>query len=746
MRWCARACAWHYSGWPHLPQLLRLSSLVAMVVVLLLLLPLQPAKLVLDLQQPPTSASWQPVPCRLQHPVHLHSSYAARIPSWSSGRRPIFNPLQRWMRFRDPQTAPRHEQWQSWCAVLMQTPNLDRASMAQLLDASDVDLPTCQMIIVYAGKSEQQRVVEEVFAFVARSKLNPKESFYIDLMDFFHSKGLWLMILVTVRAMQDHGLSPPLTAYRWLLLVLQKSSECRRVMDSLRERDRVTLPRAVYGSIIQVCLRGGLLDEALSIYEEMLVFGPKPLLITFNMLISVCGKQRRLQRALKIWEEMEACDQKPDVVTYSSMIQACAVLGEWQQAMAIFRAMEVAEVQPDAFTYVNILTALRKGGAIDLAAAIHTELVAKGVNLTLEAHTSLLNVWQRIGECERAQGVFDGITSQGLRLDSEAYNSMLGAYQRSGDNPKNMEAQMERDSTLKPLSHKHRQRLMRNREVNWEGAEALFSQMVLRGVQPTLYTYNTMISIYEKTWQWEKALMVYMELQRDGLAPDLITYNSLISSLAKGMQYERALRIFEVMRLRNVTPDVITYSALLTACEKTERWEVALELFKEMLRQGIKPNVVAYTTLILIFARTDRWQSANWVFQDMKRAGVKPTVVTYSSLMCLLATQGHTEQVLVLYKEMQSNGVEPNQYTYQALMTAAYRANDLEGVVRLFGEMLKHGLAVTACNCRRVLVVLEEIGRWDLIVALAQRTQQEGLELDPASLQCIQKAQKMRGM
>ena len=71
--------------------------------------------------------------------------------------------------------------------------------------------------------------------------------------------------------------------------------------------------------------------------------------------------------------------------------------------------------------------------------------------------------------------------------------------------------------------------------------------MILKGIEPEIRTYNTVIIACNMSGQATEALKVYERMLRAGADPTATTYTALISAYGKNGQLDRALQIFEDM-------------------------------------------------------------------------------------------------------------------------------------------------------------------------------------------------------
>ena len=56
---------------------------------------------------------------------------------------------------------------------------------------------------------------------------------------------------------------------------------------------------------------------------------------TFSALMNVCIKAGQYQRALSVYEEMTSVGCRPNIVTYNTLIDLLGKTGRWSEALAV---------------------------------------------------------------------------------------------------------------------------------------------------------------------------------------------------------------------------------------------------------------------------------------------------------------------------------------------------------------------------------------------------------------------------
>uniref|UniRef100_A0A7S1IQ40 Pentatricopeptide repeat-containing protein-mitochondrial domain-containing protein n=1 Tax=Eutreptiella gymnastica TaxID=73025 RepID=A0A7S1IQ40_9EUGL len=673
--------------------------------------------------------------------------------------------------------------WLRTCALL-ERPGLNAQTMARVLDDSRCDLLDCRRLIRELGLNRKHGAVKAVLAYLQRAGLQPDKAYLTDLIQSFSHRKDWHMALTLFKAMQELGIEPDSQAYRMLISALDGNNQCKRAVKSFDTMDDAAGIRPeIYGAVIGVCIRGGYLDEAIRLYEDMLHLGPTPNVILFNMLINACGKKGMWKRALQVLEEMQKCGVRPDIITYSALIHAVGRAGEWRKALEVFEAMRAAGLTPNAHTYSSLISAFRRAGQFERAPELHAQMKASGLEPTVVTYSALISVWQRTGQWDKALQTFDSMIKDGIAPDMIAYTALLSAQQKEGYSVKaeqllqergavpskvqkhleeeyrRMEASRQKDKGTEadqPLTDDELQSASidpklqaliddRDNESKSQRAEKLWIAMRAAGVQPSVVTYNTMISVYHRTGEWQKARAMYKHMVQKGLEPDQTTFNSLICAFGRGGQFSHAIHTFHEMQQAGFTPNVVTFSALINVCDKTENWEAALKVLERMMELGLRPNVITYTTLITSSGRAGQSQYAERVFNDMKLAGVKPNVVTYSAMISICGKQRQWKRALELLQEMPDNNVAPNVYVYSAAIIACTRGGQWEEALHVWEQMQASGVPANSVTYYGVTAACHMGEQYRMILNLADRMRAEGVVPDAMTANRIRNAYNYQG-
>eukprot|EP00435_Cladocopium_sp_Y103_P058588 s1186_g20.t1 len=186
--------------------------------------------------------------------------------------------------------------------------------------------------------------------------------------------------------------------------------------------------------------------------------------------------------------------------------------------------------------------------------------------------------------------------------------------------------------------------------------------------------------------QWEHALQLFDSMDA-AIHPTVVTYNSTISSFEKAAQWEQALALFSSMPAK-VSPDVITVNATISSCEKAGKWMYATSLLASMSQFGLAPRVITYNAAISSCRKDGEWQIALSLLHGMFLAKVFPDVVSYNACLGVLETAGNWNHALALMKRMEKMAILPNVRSYNATMRSCESSEEWQIALALFHQML----------------------------------------------------------
>lgn len=212
--------------------------------------------------------------------------------------------------------------------------------------------------------------------------------------------------------------------------------------------------------------------------------------------------------------------------------------------------------------------------------------------------------------------------------------------------------------------------------------------------------YTILIYGWFKVKKIEMAEKFFKEMVQKGIEPNVVTYNVMLNgicrraSLHPDERFERVIRdaekVFAEMCDRGVEPDVTSYSILLHVYSRAHKPTLSLEKLKMMKDRGICPNVATYTSVVKCLCSCGRLEDAEMLLDEMVSNGVSPATATYNCFFKEYRGRKDTEGAMRLYRKMKEDGsfCSPSIHTYNILLGMFMKVNKI-GLAKEIWEDMK---------------------------------------------------------
>lgn len=225
--------------------------------------------------------------------------------------------------------------------------------------------------------------------------------------------------------------------------------------------------------------------------------------------------------------------------------------------------------------------------------------------------------------------------------------------------------------------------------------------------QPSVVSWNSLISGYVQSGQYLKALSLFLELCRsdiyanaysftlalaacgqlgllqlgksihstivkDGLECSVIIANCLIDMYGKCGFVEDAIRVFNEM----IDKDIISWNSVIAASTRTGNLELAFGFF----RQLSNPDTISYNELINGIAHFGDIEDALKILSNMP----DPNSSSWNSILTGYVNRNRVPEALDFFSKMQSEDVLMDEYTYSIILSG------IAGLSALTWGMLIH--------------------------------------------------------
>lgn len=193
--------------------------------------------------------------------------------------------------------------------------------------------------------------------------------------------------------------------------------------------------------------------------------------------------------------------------------------------------------------------------------------------------------------------------------------------------------------------------------------------------RPSIRTYNILFAALLSTGKNSYISHLYMETIRslfkqminDGIEPDIFSLNSMIKGYVLSLHVNDALRIFHQMGVvYKCHPNSFSYDYLIHGLCAQGRTKNATDLFDEMKRKGFIPSSKSYNSLVNSLALGGEVETAVkflWEMNDNQRS---VDFITYRTVVDEICRQQSVHNAMSFLKELHDKDVIDG-HTYKKL-------------------------------------------------------------------------------
>eukprot|EP00250_Pteridium_aquilinum_P018981 c24248_g17_i1 orf=1543-2472(+) len=164
--------------------------------------------------------------------------------------------------------------------------------------------------------------------------------------------------------------------------------------------------------------------------------------------------------------------------------------------------------------------------------------------------------------------------------------------------------------------------------------------------EPTIYTWNAIISVHVKLGKCEGALRLYKKMQQEGTGPGRVTYLFLLKACGSMQALGHGQHIHNQIVEDGLHTDVIVGSTLVDMYCKCRNFEDA-RIVLHGLPHG---NAVSWGAMIAGYVKSGEAFLALELFKVMQQQqGMKPDVHTFSCILKACSTAGAFQQGMVIH-------------------------------------------------------------------------------------------------
>jgi len=488
---------------------------------------------------------------------------------------------------------------------------------------------------------------------------------HISMIRMCAAKGNLDDALAIFGALEKSGAELTHSLYNTCLDACVECGALNRAEELLMRMESAGIADAVsYNTFIKAYLRRDGYDYACGVIEKMKKAGFTPNQVTYNELINALVKSETESRRAQVWdvvEEMRGNGTPPNRVTCSIMLKSLKAKSSHAD---VTRTMELTTGMGEPMDEVllsSIVEACVRVGRPALLAQKLAELQGKVDSITVTgAHTfgSLIKAYGHAKDIAGAWRCWKEMRLQHIKPTSITIGCMIEAVVTNGDV-----------------------------DGGWELITQLLEDDQCRN-QLNAVVFGSVLKGYGRARRMERVWAVFTDMLSRGIEPSVVTFNAVIDACARNGQMDAVPKLMEDMRARRLEANLITYSTVIKGFCHRGDMPAALQTLEDMQRTAqLKPDEIVYNTLLDGCCSAGLIAEGERLLAAMMAGGICPSNFTLTVVVRLMGQARLLDRAFELVESItRKYRFKANSHVTGALIQACLSSRELKRAVAVFEQ------------------------------------------------------------
>ncbi|CAN6317097.1 unnamed protein product [Urochloa humidicola] len=205
---------------------------------------------------------------------------------------------------------------------------------------------------------------------------------YSVLINALFKKGLFYEVENLLHEICSIGLDMDVVAYSILIHGYCKLGEIGRalqVCNVMCSSQRVMPTSLNHVSILLGLCKKGFLDVA-RLYLENVATKYQPTdVVLYNVVIDGYAKVGDIGNSVQLYDQIIMAGMCPTIVTCNSLLYCYCKIGDLDAAESYFRAIQISDLHPTTVTYTTLMDAFSEAGKVNAMLSVFKEMTGKGI-------------------------------------------------------------------------------------------------------------------------------------------------------------------------------------------------------------------------------------------------------------------------------------------------------------------------------------------------------------------------------
>ncbi|KAL5551179.1 hypothetical protein UlMin_001355 [Ulmus minor] len=208
--------------------------------------------------------------------------------------------------------------------------------------------------------------------------------------------------------------------------------------------------------------------------------------------------------------------------------------------------------------------------------------------------------------------------------------------------------------------------------LRWDFCSAQLHSYILRsGFGSSVSISNAIIRFYARIGSLDDAYQVFVDMPQ----PSVVSWNSVISGCVRSGEFRRALGIFVQLERSHIFADSYSLTAALAACGQLRFLQLGESIHSKIVKFGVESSIVGSNCLIDMYGKCGSVEEAILVFNKM----IEKDIISWNSVIAACARNGRLKQAVAMLKQMPN----PDTISYNELINGFAQFGDIEEAIKI---------------------------------------------------------------
>ncbi|CAG8582979.1 699_t:CDS:1 [Ambispora gerdemannii] len=386
------------------------------------------------------------------------------------------------------------------------------------------------------------------------------------------------------------------------------------------------------------------------IYVDMMEYGRKPNLATFNILMGFYARRRNYNNFWRIYQLLREANLEANKITYQIILKILEQPLPHSQLIAnTIEHLEKLKIKPDERTLNALLAGFGNIGDVIGAGKVLDMYKIHSIVPSINTYNILLKNLLTFGLTRMAVKIYEQMLKNGPPPDLITYNLVLNIYTREKHLRYMKYVNMAEDVLNTMLANKvypdiftcNMLLIANSRRSRVDGIKKILEIMLEQQLYPNVHTLSIFIHIFVKAGKVKTARQLYTKLienarfKHEKKAHAIMSTNLIHGYLHYYQDFVTAESLFQDMIENRIIPTIITFNTLIYAYthRSTLNIKKAIKLFTEMeTKYKVAPDAATFHHMITGYMAIGEVDKALEVYYEMYRRGIKPSDTVLSRI------------------------------------------------------------------------------------------------------------------